>query len=283
MAPAVYGGTAMLQALAAFPLFAPGIARAAKIQVVSVDDVSETVANCLRPDAPRKVIWELAHPQPHALGEIVAALRGWLGFTPRPIVNVPFLLVVWISAFPAAFAGFLGWRSPMRPTALVQLTHGVVGDPSPWMQATGITPRSLTDILADRPAGVQERWFAWLYLLKPFAIVALATFWIATGLIAAGPGRGSAVTQFAATGFSVKTAELVVLLGAWFDIIMGVLLLIRRLARRVLVVMLLATLGYLAAGTLLAPQLWADPLGPLVKIIPMLVATALTLAIMDER
>ena len=43
------------------------------------------------------------------------------------------------------------------------------------------------------------------------------------------------------------------------------------------------TLFYLLAGTWLAPQLWLDPLGPLTKIVPMLVGTALTLAIMDER
>jgi hypothetical protein len=39
----------------------------------------------------------------------------------------------------------------------------------------------------------------------------------------------------------------------------------------------------LAVGTLLAPQLWLDPLGPLMKIIPMLLATAFTLAIIEER
>jgi hypothetical protein len=51
----------------------------------------------------------------------------------------------------------------------------------------------------------------------------------------------------------------------------------------VLIVMFVATLGYLLAGTVLAPQLWTDPLGPLVKIVPMLVATLLTLAIVDDR
>jgi hypothetical protein len=151
------------------------------------------------------------------------------------------------------------------------------------MQATGIVPRSLAGILAARPAGVQERWFARLYGLKPLAIAGLAAFWIATGLIALGPGRDSAVAQFAATGFPVRTAELVVLLGAWFDIVLGALLLFRRFARRVLIVMFVATLGYLLAGTVLAPQLWTDPLGPLVKIVPMLVATLLTLAIVDDR
>ena len=47
--------------------------------------------------------------------------------------------------------------------------------------------------------------------------------------------------------------------------------------------MLIATFGYLAAGTLLAPQLWFDPIGALTKIIPMLIATVFTLAILDER
>jgi hypothetical protein len=40
---------------------------------------------------------------------------------------------------------------------------------------------------------------------------------------------------------------------------------------------------YLAVGTSLVPQLWADPLGPFLKVIPLLVATLFTLAIMDER
>ena len=45
----------------------------------------------------------------------------------------------------------------------------------------------------------------------------------------------------------------------------------------VLLLMLVATPFYLLAGTWLAPQLWLDPLGPLLKIVPMLLATALTL------
>ncbi len=47
--------------------------------------------------------------------------------------------------------------------------------------------------------------------------------------------------------------------------------------------MLIGTAFYLLIGTALAPQLWADPLGPFLKIIPMLIATLFTLAILDER
>jgi hypothetical protein len=250
--------------------------------VVSIDDVTETVALLLRPGAPAKAIWELAHPQLHTISDIVAALRNWLGFPHRPAVNVPRWLMAPVG-FVATLAGLLGWRSPARATAIAQLWQGVAGDPAPWSKATGIAPKSLADILAARPAGVQERWFARLYLLKPVAILGLAGFWIATGAVALGAGRALAVSQLAATGVPFKLAEITVLLGALFDVAMGMLLLVRRFARAVLIVMLVATPLYILAGTILAPQLWLDPLGPLVKIIPMLVATMFTLAILDDR
>ena len=47
--------------------------------------------------------------------------------------------------------------------------------------------------------------------------------------------------------------------------------------------MLIATALYLVTGTWLAPQLWLDPLGPLLKVLPVLLATAFTLAILDKR
>jgi hypothetical protein len=72
-------------------------------------------------------------------------------------------------------------------------------------------------------------------------------------------------------------------LGALFDIVLGVLLCVRRFARPVLLVMLAVTPLYILAGTMLAPRLWIDPLGPLTKIVPLLIATLFVLAIIDER
>ena len=42
-------------------------------------------------------------------------------------------------------------------------------------------------------------------------------------------------------------------------------------------------LGAILAGTLLAPGLWADPLGPLVKVVPAIVLAVVALAILDDR
>lgn len=282
LAPAVYGGSAMLRAIAAFPGVTPLIAAESKIQVVSVEDVAATVARCLTPNAPAKVTWDLAHPQVHMLRDIVTGIRRWLGFPPRPVIRVP-AVIARVIGLAADALGLLGWRSPARTAALKQLELGVVGDPAPWIAATGIVPMSLDDILARRPASVQDRWFARLYLLKPVAIAGLALFWFVTGALALGPGRASAIAQMTATGTEPDIARLTVIWGALFDVVMGLLLCIRRMARCILILMFVATLGYLLAGTLLAPHLWLDPLGPLTKIIPMLLATALTLAIIDER
>ena len=64
---------------------------------------------------------------------------------------------------------------------------------------------------------------------------------------------------------------------------LGLLLLWRPATRAVLITMLAVTPFYVLTGTLLAPELWVDPLGPLTKIGPLLVATLFTLAILDER
>jgi hypothetical protein len=179
--------------------------------------------------------------------------------------------------------GHLGWRSAARATAFRQLAAGVVGEPSHWFAATGIQPKSFEDILAQQPSGVADRWFARLFWLKPLSVAALALFWVASGVVALGPGRAAALGHLTAAGFPSAWINPVLIGGALFDGILGLLLLVRVAARPVLQIMLAATVVYLAVGTSLVPQLWADPLGPFLKVIPLLVATLFTLAIMDER
>jgi uncharacterized protein YbjT (DUF2867 family) len=282
LAPGVHGGSAMLFGLAAMPLCTPLIAGDRPVQIVAVEDVAETVAWAVRPQSSARLILDLVHPQMLNLREIVTALRRWLGFAPRPVWIVPRMVTMSIARIADAL-GWLGWRSPARSTAMAQLAQGVSGDPEAWIRETGIRPRSLDDMLALRPATVQDRWFARLYPLKPLAVGGLALFWIATGVLALGPAYAEGVAHLTAAGFTAPIAKTTVIAGALFDIVLGLLLLLRRFAKPALVTMLVATIGYLVAGTLIEPSLWADPLGPLTKILPMLLATLFTLAIVEER
>ena len=121
----------------------------------------------------------------------------------------------------AEWAGLLGWRSPARATALAQLSAGVVGDPSAWTARPASSRKSLDAILAERPASVQDRWFARLYWLKPVAIVALAAFWIVTGVIALGPGRAAGMSYLTKAGLGASAAEFWLVAGSLFDIAIG--------------------------------------------------------------
>ena len=57
----------------------------------------------------------------------------------------------------------------------------------------------------------------------------------------------------------------------------------RRSAQVALLGMVAVSAAYLLGGTLLRPDLWADPLGPFVKILPGAVLALAALAILDER
>jgi uncharacterized protein YbjT (DUF2867 family) len=173
LGPAVYGGTAMLRGVAAFPGIVPMVCADAGIQVIDLDDLAETVARALAPAAPARTVLEVAHPQVHRLADIVTAIRLWFGFPPRRVLMLPDGFAKVVTAV-ADGLGFLGWRSPARSTSLAQITAGVIGDPARWMAETGIAPKSLDQILAARPASVQDRWFSRLYWLKPLAILGLA-------------------------------------------------------------------------------------------------------------
>ena len=275
-----YGGSALFRALAAWP-WLPRFPDAGRLDVVQLDDVAGTVALMLAPGATKGVALELAGPERLSVEQVIGAYRRWLGWPPAREIALP----GWLPGLgwkAGDLISRLGWRPPMRTTAARELARGATGDNRAWIEATGIDPQSLGAALAAEPAGVQERWFARLYLLKPLAIGIFALFWLATGVITLGPGREEAMRLIGATVAAPWSAPLVVG-GALFDIALGVLMLFRRTIKPALIVAFASTIGYLLAGTLLMPALWADPLGRLVKILPILALNLLCLAILDER
>ncbi len=56
-----------------------------------------------------------------------------------------------------------------------------------------------------------------------------------------------------------------------------------RAARLALIGMIAVSLAYLAGATIWRPDLWGDPLGPLMKVWPAAILALAALAIMDER
>jgi uncharacterized protein YbjT (DUF2867 family) len=277
---AAYGGSALFRGLAALPIL-PVMPGTAPLEVVQLDDVVDTIAFFVNPDTPSRLVLELAGPKSLSMTEVVQAYRRWFGWPAAKLVAVPQWLARITYRAGDAIA-LLGWRPPVRTTARLEMVRGAIGDPRPWTNVTGISPTSLDEALAAEPPSVQERWFARLYFLKPVVLGVLSLFWTITGIISLGPGYKTGVLWMDQGGAG-QLSEISVVLGGLADIVIGLGIAVRRSAKRALQTDIALTLFYVVMGTLLVPGLWVDPLGPMLKIWPILVLNVVALAILDDR
>ena len=284
--PSAYGGSALVRALAMTPVGLSHREAERPFAVVAAADIARTVAWIAdERDAGRgadlAARWDLMHPDTPSVEEVVEAHRQWLG-GPRALMRAPAWLQG-VGSVLADAAGRLGWRPPIRSTALAELRRGITGEPREWMDRTGITPWGLAEALARHPAGVADRWFARLYPLKALVLATLALFWIASGVVALLFAYDEARAIVLRAGFGEAASHALTLATGALDIVVGALIAIRRTARAGLWTGIAVSVGYMAGATLLAPELWLEPLGSLVKTVPATVLALLALATLDDR
>jgi hypothetical protein len=210
----------------------------------------------------------------------VAEHRAWLGLPPAKTIHIPTAWAQPVVRLADLLGGF-GWRSPLRSTAIEIAGGGAAATPSP-SRIPERAAASLAQTLATNPAGVQDLWFARLYLIKPLIFGILSLFWFASGAIAL--LRFDQATALLADAIGSRpSASALTVATSLADLLLGVAVVFRRFARPALIGMVLLSLAYLLAASILAPELWLDPLGPLVKVLPATMLALVGLAILDER
>lgn len=273
------GGTGFVRMLSSFPYVQPIMLANAQIQAVDIDDVVEAIVASAEGAVAAGVDADLVEPTPLALEDMVRRVRAWHGFPPAGAsVRIPEPVGALLALLGDA-AGWLGWRSPLRSTSLQALKHGVLGNPATWRALTGRDLATFGESLVKRAATKQDRLLARMYVLMPLIVVSLAAFWIGSGVIGFIQMRAAA----SHLGFASDISNSLTALGAAADILLGAALLWRPTARTACLGMIGLTGLYLAAATIYAPQLWADPLGPLVKTIPAAVLALVCLVLLEER
>lgn len=280
LGPAAFGASALFRGLAALP-WLPLMPGTGRLQVVRIEDAVRTVEIFLDPASPSRLVLEVAGPEPLSFQEVVNTYRHWFGWPPARPVNMPAALAGLVYRL-SDFAGALGWRPPTRSTAQKEIARGAVGNNEPWIAETGIQPAALGEALARTPVSVQERWFAKLYLLKPVIFIVLSLFWISTGVISLTIGYEIGIDLMQRTGAGILSGPSVIA-GALADIVIGVAIAFRRTSRIGLYGAAVLSLFYAVAGTILLPELWSEPLGPLLKIWPILVLHLVALGILEDR
>jgi uncharacterized protein YbjT (DUF2867 family) len=286
VAPSAYGGSAMLRALAAFPLDLPTEESGAQCRPVAVEDISATIAwlagREIDDAATRAVTWDLMQPQKVTLSGVIEQFRFGFGTADYPRLTMPALMLD-LGARLGDLANWLGWMPPMRTTAIAELRRGVTGDPAAWMEASGIVPSTISQMVGQRSATIQDKWFARLFLIKALVIASLATFWIASGFIALVISFPATKAILISHGFSPSVATPFAVLSSLMDISIGVLIAFRRSCAAGLIAGIVVSLGYMAGTAILTPDLWIEPLGALVKTGPAIVLMIVALLTLDNR
>lgn len=282
LSPDAYGGTALLRGVSGAPLIVPRVLPEAQIQTVHIADLAAAVVGAAQGAVPSGTIADITAADVHNFADLVMQTRRWLGFAPpRFHPSLPHWLLA-LSGRGADLLGHLGWRSALSTTALSTLAEGVRGDPTPWAALTGQTCRGLDQTLADLPATRQERLYARLYFALPLAIAILALFWSLSGLITLiDPDRAIAVLN--SRGAPDWFAGFAVFGGAFADLALGLAILWRPWTRRAALGMVGLSAAYLAGSLVAAPDLWLDPLGPMLKVLPGMGLAAFVALMLEER
>jgi hypothetical protein len=211
------------------------------------------------------------------------AYRTWLGFGAARSLMLPLPLLRLLLRF-GDIAGWLGHATPARTTSLRQLGYDTLVDGTDFAAASGVTPKGFDATLRAAPATLQDRLHARSVFAIPVLHVTLALFWMLTGILTLMPASFAAATALVAeAGLGAGFAKALVAIASIADIALGALFLLPGWVRRVGAAQLVLSAVYLAGLTLLAPGLWADHFGPLLKVVPMMAATAVVMAFQEKR
>jgi len=276
-----YGGTALLRMLAAVPGVQPMALGQVRVQSVSVQDVAGAVLAAAGGQLPPGE-YDLVEEEPQTLRQVVSETRRWLGFAPaRLTLSLPLWLVRQVGRM-ADQMGRLGWRSPLRSTAIQVLEEGIGGDPGPYRHATGQTLDSLQDVYAAMPSEPEHRLAARMALMMPVSVAVLSFFWLASGGIGLWQVREAADTLID-VGWSPLAATVAVVFWSAVDLSLGAAILWRPWAARACLAMVAVSLIYMISAAVFTPDLWFDPLGPMIKVAPGVILSLITHQLLQSR
>ncbi len=278
----VYGpgarSMALFKALAALPV-TPLVSRGEQaIQPIHVADLTAAVAQCLTAEGPVGVRVDLVGPEPVSFRDLVRQLRQWLGLGPLRTLALPYRL----SLCAAKLGGFLG-SAPVTPETIAMLQRGNTAHVHGFIRCFGFTPRSLETALRAEPAQQPDLWHAGLFFLPPLLRFSLALTWMLAGIFSALVyPQADSYALLARVGLSGWTAPVALYGAALLDLLLGLGTLNRRWLSTALCGQLLVMLAYTLIITCFMPDWWAHPFGPVVKNLPIAVAT-LALLVMQRR
>ena len=251
---------ALFATLAALPL-TPRLGKGNwQVQPTHIDDLVEAVVQLLNQSRPLALKLDAVGPAPMTTDELTASLRRWLGLGTAPHIAIPLSLLTLVARIGIG---------PATRESLTMVAAGNCAQVAPFVSALGFRPMTLDAALARNPAAPADRAEARNGAIAPILPVLLALVWLAGGIVSLAFAPPDLIaTWLTRVGLTGLAATATLWAGSLADIAIGIAVLARVRGAALAGVALM--LAYTAILTAVAPELWADPFGPLVKNIAML-------------
>ncbi|GGC17108.1 oxidoreductase [Novosphingobium endophyticum] len=274
-----YGGTSLLRGMAGLPWVVPLPGQGDfAFTPIHVNDLAQTVRIACEGELPPRQTLEPVGPETISLKHLLERYRAWLGFGPARFVQIPMPFMRLLGRI----GDFVG-DGPIATNSLTQMVAGNAGDSEAFARAIGSVPRSLGAALRDRPAQVQDRWHARLFFLAPALRATLILMWLASAWLGLAYGAPQTEALARSLGLPMAWADPLRIGSSVLDILVAAELLFGRSVARAALVQLVIVCGYTVAIGVALPQLWLDPLGPLLKNLPVMLAIAVYGVIGNKR
>lgn len=274
-----YGGTSLLRGLAALPGAIPLPGRGDQpFTPIHAVDLAKGVARVCSDSSYSGKVLEPVGPQTIDLRELLVRYRAWLGFGVGRLVSIPMTVMRLLGRIGDAVSD-----GPVSSNSLAQLVAGNGGDSAAYERDIGFRQRSLSQALLAHPAQVQDRWHARLFFLAPAIRAMLIFLWLASAWLGFFHGDEATRQLVAQIGWPASLADPLRIGASLADVGVALLLAMDRRARWSTIVQLALIGGYTVVLGLAQPELWLDPLGPLLKNLPILLLVAVHGAVGDKR
>lgn len=250
-----------LASLPVIPLAGRGDQR---LQPIHVDDLAALVGAVVEEGLAIRQTVPAVGPEPATLREMLRAYRRALGLAATVTLPIPLVLMRMAAR----------WGDATRSGALSSETLGMllqhnVAAPDMTQKLLGRAPRPLQRFIppASAPSLRAKALWSWL---RPLLLVAIAAMWIAAGVVSWVSARAEGLALLSALGLAPSPALGAFAAACLLDVALGVATLARP-GRLLWLVQLGVMAFYTVALSWVAPRLWLDPFGPLVKNLPVAV------------
>ncbi|MDF1760688.1 MAG: SDR family oxidoreductase [Coxiellaceae bacterium] len=274
-----YGGSSLFRGLVGLPFVIPLPGKATqKMQPVHIDDLSRMVVESVGWTG--KHLLSAVGSERLSLKSILNKMRSWLGFKKAINVSAPISMIKLVSWFGNAF-----YNSPLSSTGtkMMQLDNVATDEEQQvLLSKLSFKPRSYSEGLFAQVSQVQDRWHARLFFLRPALRLSIAFIWLWSGFVSwFNPVAGLSLLSVTSLSFSSKMAFIIV--GGLIDIVLGLLTLLNKRLAWVGSIQIAMMVIYTVSASCLPLGLWANPLAPLAKNIPLVLATLVMMALEKQR